>query len=100
MVIHRRFISIHRANHPVLWKSRSNFIIKDVGPVGKHGSDITMKMWAAATLDCGRRPKNQIRYAVMFLLKRRTPEQSSNDPKSPKEDDLWQARQVRFGQVH
>jgi hypothetical protein len=59
-----------------------------------------MELWAQATSQCGRRPKNQIRNAVMIFLRRRTPKTEINRSEIPKGEYLWLARQVRFGQVH
>jgi hypothetical protein len=57
MMINRRVVRFNRTNVSVPREIRGNFIIEDTGPLGKHGSEISMVKMVAAMLDRGRHSK-------------------------------------------
>ena len=56
MMIHRRVICVSRTNLNVQRRIRRNFVIEDAGPLGKHGSEITIELNGYATSQRGHRP--------------------------------------------
>ena len=56
MMIHWRLIGVSRTNLNVQRRIRRNFVIEDAGPLGKHGSEITIELNGYATSHRGHRP--------------------------------------------
>jgi len=56
------------ANRTTLWEIASKFMVENAGPVGEHGREISIGMWARQWSHCSRRSKNQTRNVVAALL--------------------------------
>jgi hypothetical protein len=56
MMIHGRVLCVSRTNLAVPRRIRRSFIIEDAGPLGKHGSEITIELNGYATPQRGHRP--------------------------------------------
>jgi len=92
VMIHRRGCRL------TMWDFTGKIGIEGSGPLRQHGGQISMEGRAAAAYLAGRCLMHQLPGgAADFPTAART---TGNRNSNPPRRDIWQARQVRFGQVH
>lgn len=97
MMLHR--LLIKRAGRTTLWDFRRKISVERNRPLWEHARQISIVRWLAGTSYPGLRPMHQdVKPRWMPPAAAYPSMPDHRIPKSPRRN-LWQARQVRFGQV-